>query len=147
MKNFISSFSVPIMPIPVPINLSVPFQQTSNMELKKETEVKKITKQVSNVISLDDDSESENSQEEEKGGNGLEEAKGGKEKQIRWKKKDDIVLFEELERHCRENRDTLRGIIGRIHDYGEIEGFWGNVSKKVGWVGTFAALSRRFLSL
>lgn len=137
-----NGFTMPVFPLPVQFGVPAAYQPIQSVVKEQKEDVKSTDKQVldQNPIGMND--QSKNSQEEEK-----ENIKDGKDKQIRWKKKNDVILFEELERYCRENQDTIEGIMSRIYDFGEIESFWGQVSKKVGWVGTFAALSRRFLSL
>ena len=53
----------------------------------------------------------------------------GRPKQVRWKKQDDMRLFQYLEQHCRQNQETVTDLLHKADNIDETDDFWATTAK------------------
>ena len=129
-----SAFSFPF----VPTTIFVPQLNSYVFPAQVQPDIAKISPK-QEIIVLDDDEEPKD--------NGRELDVGKTQKQVRWRKQDDMRLFKCLEQYCRQNNETIAHILHKADDIDEYCFFWSQTAKKIKWTGTHKALSKRFKSL
>ena len=83
--------------------------------------LKSNTKPNQEIIVLSDDEESKEENQELNA--------YGRPKQVRWKKQDDMRLFQYLEQHCRQYHETVTDLLHKADDIEDTDNFWATTAK------------------
>ena len=83
--------------------------------------LKSNTKSNQEIIVLSDDEESKEHNQELNA--------YGRPRKVRWKKQDDMRLFQYLEQHCRQNQETVTDLLHKADNIDETDDFWATTAK------------------